>query len=254
MKIGSLFSGIGGLELGLEAGIPGAHTVWQAESDSFCRTVLARHWPDAERFADVRDIGASNYQPDLLCGGFPCQDLSQANRWGRGLAGERSELWGEFTRVIEAVEYPRWIVIENVGPAWRRWVPFVRRDLWGLGYASLPLWLHSSEIGAPHDRRRVFVLAHARTEVLSVVRHWWTAPDADCNGKSPCAVDAEVAGVPAASGLHQQDWRQPPPRALGVVDGLPAGLVSARLSAIGNAVMPQQSEVIGRLIARAEAQ
>ena len=99
VKIGSLFSGIGGLELGLEwAGV--GHTVWQVERDPFCRSILARHWPSAARFDDVRTVGAHNLEPvDVICGGFPCQDISYAGK-GLGLAGERSGLWYEFARII----------------------------------------------------------------------------------------------------------------------------------------------------------
>ena len=80
MRIGSLFSGIGGLELGLEwAGV--GRTVWQVEADSFCRGVLAQHWPEVRRYEDVRNVGAATLAPvDLVCGGFPCQDVSAAGR------------------------------------------------------------------------------------------------------------------------------------------------------------------------------
>ena len=93
--IGSLFSGIGGLELGLElAGV--GHTVWQVECDPFCRQVLAKHWPKTERFDDVRNVGKHNLKyVDVICGGFPCQDISYAGK-GAGLAGKRSGLWYEY--------------------------------------------------------------------------------------------------------------------------------------------------------------
>ena len=94
MRIGGLFSGIGGLELGLErAGV--GHTVWQVEQDAWCRSVLAQHWPEAERFDDVCNVGAHNLSPvEVICGGFPCQDISKVGR-GAGLDGARSGLfWG----------------------------------------------------------------------------------------------------------------------------------------------------------------
>ena len=100
VSIGSLFSGIGGFELGLERGIPGSRTVWQVEQDGFCQEVLQRHWPDARLFADVRDVGAHNLDSvDVICGGFPCQDISVAGDGG-GLNGKRSGLWWRCTELL----------------------------------------------------------------------------------------------------------------------------------------------------------
>ena len=98
-RIGSLFSGIGGLETGLErAGL--GRVVWQVEQDTYCRQVLAKHWPDVARFDDVRSVGAGKLERvDLICGGFPCQDLSVAGS-GEGLNGDRSGLWFEYARII----------------------------------------------------------------------------------------------------------------------------------------------------------
>src|SRR5688500_13405878 len=109
MTIGSLFSGIGGLELGLErAGL--GHVVWQVEKDAYCRAVLARHWPEAERFEDVCEFHPAG-PVDLLCGGFPCQPWSVAGKQ-RGAADER-HLWPEFARIIAESE-PCIVVGENV--------------------------------------------------------------------------------------------------------------------------------------------
>ena len=94
MNVGSLFSGIGGFELGFERA--GMRVSWQVEQDAYCRAVLARHFPDAARYEDVREVGIDNLDPvDLICGGFPCQDLSSAGS-GAGIDGARSGLWSEF--------------------------------------------------------------------------------------------------------------------------------------------------------------
>lgn len=124
MKIASLFAGIGGFELGLERAQLG-RAVLQVESDPHARAVLAEHWPDVERVEDVRDVERTD--AEIICGGFPCQDLSQAAR-GRnvGLPGQRSGLWYEMLRIVESSK-PRWVIVENVaGAAQRRWLPHVR--------------------------------------------------------------------------------------------------------------------------------
>lgn len=162
LTIGSLFSGIGGLELGLErglaaAGVP-ARTLWQVEQNDHARAVLARHWPNAERYTDVRDIAAATVAPvDLLCGGFPCQDISTAGK-GAGLAGERSGLFFEMARIIRELR-PRIVVMENVPAITTRGLDTVLGTLAALGYAARWGGLRASEVGAPHRRERWFCVA-----------------------------------------------------------------------------------------------
>lgn len=164
VTIGSLFSGIGGLDLGLErAGL--GPVAWQVERDAWCRKILGWHWPHARSFVDVRKVGRSNLSPvDLVCGGFPCQDLSSAGR-GAGLAGAKSGLWGEFRRIVEEIEPPI-VVVENVASGARRWLPFVRRDLHLLGFRTRALAISAFDVGAPHKRERVFVLATHADRIL----------------------------------------------------------------------------------------
>ena len=98
MKVGSLFSGIGGFELGLERA--GMKVVWQSEIDPYASAVLRKHWPDIPNHGDIRNIRAGAVERvDVLCGGFPCQDISNAGK-GAGIDGERSGLWSEYARVI----------------------------------------------------------------------------------------------------------------------------------------------------------
>jgi len=156
--LGSLFSGIGGLERGLELAGLGS-VAWQVERDPFARKVLAKHWPEVDR--SVEDVHLANHlslsEVDLVCGGFPCQDVSAAGK-GAGLAGARSGLWYEFRRVVEELA-PSCVVVENVASGARRWLPHVRRDLHMLGYRTRAIALSAFDVGAPHLRRRVFVLA-----------------------------------------------------------------------------------------------
>lgn len=165
MNVGSLFAGIGGFDLGFERA--GMRVSWQVEQDPFCRAVLARHFPEAVRFEDVREVGAQNLCPvDLLCGGFPCQDLSPAGR-GAGLDGARSGLWSEFARIVRELR-PRYVVVENVpalltgkGKRWDRApVGRVLGDLAEAGYDAEWARLSAREFGAPHLRRRVWIVAY----------------------------------------------------------------------------------------------
>lgn len=165
IAIGSLFSGIGGLELGLEAAFMEsgilARVAWQVEQEPFCGAVLAKHWPDADRsVTDVRQAGAGTLaRVDVICGGFPCQDLSYAGR-GAGLAGERSGLWWEFLRVIRELE-PRLVVVENVAALLSRGIGDVLGPLAALGYDARWDCIRASDVGAPHRRERLFIVAYS---------------------------------------------------------------------------------------------
>lgn len=256
--IGSLFSGIGGLELGLEWSGLGP-TLWHVEKSPYCRSVLSRHWPHAELHEDVRSVGADVLaRVDLICGGFPCQDVSSAGQRA-GLSGDRSGLWYEFARIVAECG-PRWVVVENVRSGARKWVDAVRRDLGRLGYASLPIPVSASDVGAPHQRARVFIVAcRAPDADGSVVRlerrrisgtrreeAWLSeihASDADGARESqPRRPEREVGRWTCDA---RRFWTAEPDVAR-VVHGLPGRVDRER--ALGNAVVPQCAEVIGHVI------
>lgn len=228
--IGSLFSGIGGLELGLErAGL--GPVVWQVEKEEYCREVLAKHWPNAARFDDVRTVGLHNLQRvDLVCGGFPCQDVSQAAR-GRndGLDGDQSGLWREYRRIVDELR-PSRVVVENVFSGKSRWLPTVRRDLHVLGYGSTAYEIAATDVGAPHIRKRIFVVAY---------------PHVDRELLEP--FDEEMAWPETDAGAMWNGWMAEPEH-LRMANGTASELDIARVVACGNAVVPQCAEVIGRLI------
>lgn len=159
MRIGSLFSGIGGLELGLELAL-GGRVVWQVEREPWPRTVLARHWPAADRtVTDVCEAGAANLAPvDLVCGGFPCQDISPAGS-GKGIEhGEKSGLWREYARILRELR-PRFVVVENSAALPSRGLDVVLGDLAALGYDAEWTRIGACDVGAPHRRWRCFVVA-----------------------------------------------------------------------------------------------
>jgi DNA (cytosine-5)-methyltransferase 1 len=250
MTVGSLFSGIGGLELGLErAG--GFSVRWQVEIDEFARKILGKHWPDIPKFDDVRSFPPSGgeMEVDLICGGFPCQDVSNAKTAQghdpEGLEGEKSGLWFEFSRIVRTLR-PKWIVVENVGALNVRGLGAVLWDLSSEGYAAEWATISAGALGAPHLRRRMFIIA---------------VQDPDGTG-----LEGHVGGILAQPGRWKRDrnaprpdkW-DPEPELARVVDGVPLGVDDPgrkhrknRIMKLGNAVVPAVAEFIGRRIMRVE--
>lgn len=259
LRIGSLFSGIGGLELGLEMSGLG-RTLWQVERDPFCRSILAKHWPDVERFEDVKEVGANLPPADLICGGFPCQDISSAGK-GAGLAGSRSGLWFEFQRILSEV-CPRWVVVENVASGAKLWVDDVMHELEQLGYEALPVPLSAESVGAPHLRRRIFIVAHSNSDPVQLQpgrrsgEGRQEASEPGLHGESRDAPDPYQVRRHGRPGSREVDageskpsdsgWGAPVSPICGVDDGVPDRV--DRLRALGNAVVPQCGEVIGHMI------
>lgn len=251
MTIGSLFAGIGGIELGLErAGL--GPVLWQVEIDPFCRQVLAKHWPRARRFLDVTTSKDLPYV-DCICGGFPCQDVSSAGNYV-GLSGARSRLWGEFARIVGESK-PRYVVVENVDSGKHLWLPTVRRDLHLLGYDTAAYALSAADVGAPHLRRRIFVVAHADGSPIQraahpaddgVERSSGDFVDPHAGGESIVSFDAETSRM---SSVERGAWSWPPPPFFcRMDDGISRKLDVRRLKALGNGVVPQCAEVIGRIV------
>lgn len=160
MKVGSLFSGIGGLDLAVCDHF-GAEVAWFSEIDKGPREVLARHYPDVPNLGDITAIDWSEVESvDILCGGFPCQDISYAGL-GAGIRPDtRSGLWLYFAQAIRHLR-PRYAVVENVSALLARGMGIVLGDLAEAGYDARWTSVRASDIGAPHRRERIFVLAHA---------------------------------------------------------------------------------------------
>lgn len=248
MRIGSLFSGIGGLELGLEwAGV--GHTVWQIENNPFARKILAKHWPHADRsIEDVRQATKHNLSPvDVLVGGFPCQDVSSAGKRA-GLEGSRSGLWYEFLRIVGELQPPV-VVVENVYSGKDLWLPFVREDLEGLGYRVRAFELSAEEVGLPHKRRRVFVVAYSsdyRRAFCGSGHDAGQSLEHDEAGHEPHRRDPHRRAPAGPLGWDEQAQADHPAYFLGGSPRLPDRL--DRFVALGNSVSPWCSEVIGRII------
>jgi len=239
MTHGSLFAGIGGFDLGFERA--GIKTVWQVEIDPFCRSILERHFPTVRRFPDVRTCGAENLERvDIIAGGFPCHDISRAGK-REGITGEQSRLWIEYRRIIAELA-PAWAVIENVGALTHRGLSVVLTDLHEIGYDAewqiIPAWF----VGSPQVRERTFIVAYPcqpgeagwRSERIG----WWSGGEGEAR-QNGWSLDAEI---------DDKLWREP--RVDRVAYGIPAQV--DRINKLGNAIVPQIAEWIGRRIIEAE--
>jgi len=161
LNVLDLFSGIGGFSLGLERA--GFRTVAFCEIDPYCRAVLARHWPHVDCYHDVTQLDAAElarrHGPiDVICGGFPCQDLSQAGK-NAGITGPRSGLWFHFARLIRDLG-PRFVVVENVSVLRSRGLSVVLGHLATIGYDAEWHCIPAAHLGAPHRRDRIWIIAY----------------------------------------------------------------------------------------------
>jgi DNA (cytosine-5)-methyltransferase 1 len=171
LTIGSLFSGIGGLELGLEwAGL--GPVKWQVEYENHAQRILEKHWPNVKRHKDVRKCSKSNLEyVDLICGGFPCQDISSAGRKAGIKDGTRSGLWFEMFRIIRELQ-PKYALIENVADLAIRGLDIVLADIASIGYDAEWQIVSACSLGAAHTRERMFIIAypHQTSNDCNVVR------------------------------------------------------------------------------------
>ncbi len=234
MKVLDLFSGIGGFSLGLERA--GMTTVAFCEIDPFCRRVLARHWPDVPCFEDVTKLRGSDVRAiDVICGGFPCQDISHAGK-GAGIDGTRSGLWKEYARIIGEVR-PRYVIVENVAALLGRGLGRVLGDLSALGYDAEWHCISAADVGAPHERERIWIIAYTHGARFQERLVFTGVP-----GEARCNDDGQDASLGS--------WWAVEPDLVRVAHGVPQRV--DRLRALGNAVVPQIPEIIGRAILEAE--
>jgi DNA (cytosine-5)-methyltransferase 1 len=231
---GSLFSGIGGIDLGFERA--GFVCRWQVEINEYCRRVLAKHWPNVKRYGDIRELFIHELEAvDVVAGGFPCKNTSNAAAiHGRrtGLSGPESRLWSEQYHIIVAL-HPEWAVVENVLGV-STWAQTIKANLERVGYTVSRLQASARGVGAPHLRRRVFFIANRDGKRLE---------ESGACGPSP----AEYFERGAPDG---DAWLSTLPGVLRVDDGVPGGLHRReRIECLGNAVVPDCAEWIGRRIA-----
>jgi DNA (cytosine-5)-methyltransferase 1 len=227
-----LFSGIGGFSLGLErTGV--FNTVAFCEIDPYASAVLARHWPDVPNLGDVTTANFANVEADAICAGFPCQDLSNAGKRA-GLAGDRSGLVWSALRAVRVVR-PRFVLLENVAALHSRGLGEILGDLASLGYDTRTDCIPASHVGAPHDRDRTWIVAHA----LGGER--WQKP----YGRALGRMGRQQQSVP-----WDRDWQGALREFRGVDDG--SAYRVDRIDTLRNGLVPQIPELIGRAILASE--
>lgn len=280
IHFGSLFVGIGGLDLGLER--VGMKCRWQVENDSFCNKVLERRWPDVRRYGDVKEIGPRRIEEEcgrvqLIAGGFPCQDLSFAGR-RRGIHAEKSGLWFEFERFIRELR-PRIVLVENVSGLLSGGLEVVLGCLAAIGYDAEWDCVPAAVFGAPHLRHRVFIVAHPRGELRRGAGDREVSyVEGDGQRTGDCgqgrdgfyqSIEEKFVFGDDGSGFGGVWPVEPEPRLVRMADGVSEGLdkdkrrklqihqkrekriVEDRVKSLGNAVVPQVAEWLGKRILRA---
>jgi DNA (cytosine-5)-methyltransferase 1 len=267
LRVLDLFSGIGGFSLGLER-TGGFKTVAFCEIDPFCRKVLAKHWPKVPCYDDVRTLtgerlSADGVSVDVVCGGFPCQDVSLAGR-RVGLDGDRSGLWAEYGRLVGELR-PQFVIVENTPGLLSLGMDRVLGDLASLGFDAEWHSIPACYVGADHIRDRVWLVAypnvrHSRHEfrpVQSPGEVVEDAPDAVRSGLSRrCHTGADFAHAEEltarprlafdAAPAFSREYREHKPVLGRRVHGVSSRV--DRLRALGNAVVPQIPELIGNAI------
>ena len=275
MNVLDLFSGIGGFSLGLERA--GMKTIAFCEVDKKCQEVLRKHWKDVPIFDDVTTLKGKDIEQtvDVICGGFPCQDISFAGK-GAGLEGERSGLWWEFHRLIKEIK-PKWAIIENVSALRNRGLDQVLRSLNEIGYDAEWHCITAASIGAPHRRDRIWIVAYPRDssrwdgisgsigrdgerELEESIRSSETASITGSSEASETISNSNSEGlegqwkVSSRISKELKDpsyscWWATEPNVGRVAHGIPNRV--DRLKQLGNAVVPQIPELIGRAICQA---
>lgn len=291
IKLGEICAGYGGLGLGLGL-LADVDTRWVADVDAGPSRILARHWPDAPNLGDITRIDWATIEPvDVIAGGTPCQDLSNAGHRAGMRPGTRSGIWESMAHAIKEIA-PNVVVWENVSgarsaAAYSRLEPGPGRlgggadrpvlralgrvvgDLAGLGYDAAWASLRASDVGAPHRRERVFVLAW-RPDAADTLRILRDRPRG-ARGRRHEPTDSRrtpdrspwLEYAPAIHRWEEVTGREAPlptetgqrggdvlsPRFVEWMMGLPAGHVtdtpglsrSQALKALGNGVVPQQA-------------
>jgi len=265
LTYGSLFSGIGGIDLGFDRA--GMRCLWQCEIDPYACRVLEKHWPGVKRYGDITKVDWSKVErPDVICGGFPCQDISFAGK-GAGLSGKRSGLWYEFARCISDIR-PRYIFVENVSALLVRGMDAVLGTLAEVGYDAEWHCIPAYYIGLPHIRDRVWIIANANAMWESQSegsKQYIGGRDYFGTKQTPSNFDRqrlqerilqpgiqrEKKRIENRENATLGSWWNTEPALVRRLHGIPNRV--DRIKSLGNAVVPPIAELIGKAIIQADA-
>lgn len=250
MNVLDLFSGIGGFSLGLERA--GMKTVAFCEIDPYAQKVLKKHWPDVPIYCDVRELTYARLcsdgidRIDLICGGFPCQDISVAGKQA-GITGQRSGLWSEIARLISEIR-PQYAILENVPNLLTgergAWFGRVLGDLAEIRYDAEWHCIPASLIGATHRRDRVWVVAYSKQRMFKSIRLSDQINVGKLGNQWSSITNSSLFGINRAEcKTNRYSLRND--------DGFPVAV--DRIGCLGNAVVPQIPEMIGRAIIQCES-
>ena len=233
LTVGSLFSGVGGLDLGLERA--GLRVMWQSENNPYASRVLTKHWSETPNYGDIKTIDWHNVErPNIICGGYPCQPFSQTGQ----RAGHQDERH-LFPWMLDAISTlrPDYAIMENVKGHLSLGGLTVIAELAAIGYVSEWCVIPAAALGAPHKRERLVIVSYPYSVELGQQRSTEDPRPTDCRRVFDGAREA-------IDGIGQ--WWQTQPQLDRVANGVPHRV--DRLRGLGNAVVPQLGELIGKLI------
>ena len=255
LTVGSLFSGIGGLDLGLERA--GMRVIWQSEIDPYACKVLAKHWPEVVNHGDIKEITWGDVvRPDVLCGGYPCQPFSTAGK--RKGTDDPRHLWPWVREAISQLR-PRYAILENVRGHLTMGGLSVIAELAAIGYDAEWRIVSAASVGANHRRDRLFIVAYPsgkRLETSGAELKASRTMGSHPNERQTMADTYNSRYIYTKEPWKSDTWRRSPysgflnwetePDVGRVAHGVPSRV--DRLRGLGNAVVPQVAEVIGRLV------
>ncbi len=258
LRLLDTFSGIGGFSYAAERIVGGFETVAFVEREPYCQQILSKHWPNVPIYDDITTFSPEPYSADVVCGGFPCQDISLAGKQAGIKEGTRSGLFYELIRVIRLVR-PRYVVLENVSAILANGLDTVLGELDQAGFDAEWACIPASAVGACHQRDRWWLVAYAKESgAWQHKSHAWRQRDGESLFANGCA-DQEVSSPSSNTSSERlerpqhQEWRaaeQLCPDWGGYAsepvlcrgdDGLSSRV--DRLKALGNAVVPQVAAI-----------